>query len=473
MINRISAIFLLQMFVLAPAFGQKSWSLKDCIDHALKNNITIKQTEIASEISSVNYTQSKATLFPSLNASGSYSYNFGRSVDPFTNDFTNQEIQSANVSLNSSVTLFNGFQLQNSLRQSKYEYLAGKEDLQKIKNDISLNVAAAYLQVLYGKEAVKLSQDRLDAALETRNRSKILVDAGSLAQGNLLDAEAALAAEQLNLVNVQNSLKTAIISLTQLLELKADTSFNVEDPLMEIPAQGAVAMSADEIYNTALTVLPEIKAGTYKVTSAEKGLSISRGARFPRLTLFGSLSSGYSNASLQFTNPVFLGFQENGQVTSSGDLVLGPVYEYNSEKVPFNDQLDQNFNKSVGISISIPIFNGWSTESNIKRSRLSLENAKYSDQLLRNQLYKSVVQAHADASAALARYDAAEKSSTANSEAYSYAEKKFNVGLLSSFEFLNATNNKAKADSDFLQARYDLIFRIKVLDFYLGKPLYF
>jgi outer membrane protein len=232
-------------------------------------------------------------------------------------------------------------------------------------------------------------------------------------------------------------------------------------------------MSADEIYNTALTVLPEIKAGTYKVTGAEKGLSISRGGRFPRLTLFGSLSSGYSNASMRFTNPVFLGFQENGFVTSSGELVLGPVYEYSSEKVPFNDQLDQNFNKSVGISISIPIFNGWSTESNIKRSRLSLENARYSDQLLRNQLYKSVVQAHADAASALARYDAAEKSAAANSEAYSYAEKKFNVGLLSSFEFLNATNNKAKADSDFLQARYDLIFRIKVLDFYLGKPLYF
>ncbi|MBK7389567.1 MAG: TolC family protein [Bacteroidetes bacterium] len=456
------------------AQAQKSWTLQECIEHALKNNITIKQSEISSEIANVNYVQSKATMFPDLNASGSYSYNFGRSVDPFTNDFTNSEIQSANISLNGGVTVFGGFQLMNTLAQSKYDFYAGKENLQKIKNDIALNVAASFLQVLYGKESLKAANDRLNAATETRNRTRLMVEAGSMAQGNLLDAEAAMAAEELAVVNAENLLKSATINLMQLLELKPADGFEVTVPATEFPEQSSVAMNPDDIYSTSVKILPEFRAAAYNLQSAEKGLAIAKGGRYPRLSLFGSLSTGYSNARTRFAgSPVFLGYLPNGSVTSSGDEVLTPAFDYRSEKVPFNDQLDENYNKSAGISISIPIFNGWATESAIKRAKLNLENIKYNQLQTQNQVYKSIFQAHADAVSGQKKFYAAEKSANANKEALSYAEKKYNVGMMSSVEFLNVRNNAAKAESDLLQAKYDLIFRIKVLDFYLGKPLAF
>lgn len=425
--------------------AQKSWTLQECIEYALVNNITIKQSEISREVSAINYTQSKGSFLPTLNGSTSYSYNFGRSVDPYTYNFTNQEIQSGNFTTNSNINLYSGLQLQNSLAQSKYEYMASNENLAKIKNDIALNVAAAYLQVLYSREALKAANERQESAMQTRDRTKIMVEAGSMAQGNLLDAEAALAAEELAVVNADNQLKSSLISLTQLLELKTTDGFLVVDPSVDLPDQSSLVLSPDEIFTTSLKVLPEFRASEWNLKSAEKSYRVSKGARAPRLNLFGSMTTGYSNYTRRITG----------------------------EKVSFSDQMDENFNKVMGVSLQIPILNGLSTESNIKRSRLNLENAKYTDQQTKNQLYKSIVQAHSDASAGLKRYAASEKAALSTAEAFTYAEKKYNVGMLSSIEFLNVRNNKSKAESDFLQAKYDLIFRIKVLDFYLGKPLTF
>lgn len=445
--NYIKSLFLLPVFCFLgfSSYGQKAWTLQECIEYALTNNITIKQSEISTEIADVNFTQSKLALLPTINGSSSYSYNFGRSVDPYTYNFTDQEIQSGNFSLNGNLNVFNGFQLQHALSQSKYEYMAGRENLSKIKNDIALNVAAAYLQVLYSRETIKAANERLESAQQTQSRTNIMVNAGSMAQGNLLDADAALAAEELNVINAENQLQSAMINLTQLLELKSMEGFSVVDPTVELPDQSSMVLTPDQIYATSAQVLPEFRASQFNLKSAEKGLSYAKGARYPRLSMYGSMSTGYSNYTRRLTG----------------------------ELVPFNDQLSENYNEVVGLSLSIPIFNSWSTESNIQRSKLNLENVKYSDQLTKNQVYKSIVQAHADANAALKRFGAAEKASIANKEAFVYAQKKYDVGMLSSIEFLNVRNNTSKAESDFLQAKYDLIFRIKVLDFYLGKPLSF
>ncbi len=428
------------------ATAQKLWTLQECIEYALKNNIQIKQSELTTELSSVNFNQSRAAFFPSINANSNYTYNFGRSVNPYTNVYTNQEVQSMNISASGSIPLFNGFQIMNSLAQSKYEYMASHENLAKIRNDISLNVAAAYLQVLYSKETLKAVDDRLNAATQNRDRTKIMVDAGSMAQGNLLDAEAALAAEELAKVNADNQLISAIISITQLLELKSIENFDVAQPAVDIPDLSSLSVSADEIYNTALKTLPDFRASELNIKSAEKGLAISRGARYPRLSLGGGLSSGYSNVATRFLT---------------------------NEEISFNDQLNENYNKYLGLSLSIPIFNGWATESGVKRAKINLENVKYNDQLTRNQAYKSIVQAHADAIAAQQKYTASQKAASSNNEAFVYAEKKYNVGMLSSIEFLNVRNTNSLAISDLIQAKYDLIFRLKVIDFYLGKPLVF
>jgi outer membrane protein len=450
MISRMIALaFVLFVLFIVPSSvsgqGGQKWSLQQCIDFALQNNIAVKQSELSLEMSDASLDQSRAALFPSINGSGSYSYNFGRSVDIFSYEFTTREIRSANISLSGNLSVFNGFQLMNSLAQSRYEFYAGRENLQKIKNDIALNVATAFLQVLYSQETLKNAEERLSVSTKSRERARIMVEAGSLSQGNLLDADAALASDELAVISARNLLATSKLVLIQLLELKSAEGFEVTDPSVNVPDQNALSLSPDDIYAISAKTLPEFRAAEYNIQSAEKGLSIARGARYPQLNLFGSINSGYSSASRRITG----------------------------EKVSFDDQLDENFNKSLGLSLNIPIFNGWSAHTNIRRSKIGLENAMLSEQLTRNQVYKSIVQAHSDAVAALQKYQAADKARSSANLAFTYAEKRYDLGLMSSLDFINVQNARSKANSDFLQAKYDLIFRIKVIDFYLGRPLSF
>lgn len=455
------------------AFAQKVWSLKECVDYALQNNISVKQSEISSLVSETNQTQSFFNFFPSLNGSGSYSTNSGRSVDPTSYQFTTSTIQSGNVSINSSVTVFNGFQLQNQLRQSKLDYMSSKYDLEKIKDDISLNVAAAYLQVLYSNEQLKASNDRLEALKKQRDRTKLLTEAGTLPAGSLLDAEAQVANEEYTKITAENSLVSSYLSLTQLLNLDSIGDFKTENPKTEIPDQSILNIPVSEIYAASLKIKPEIKSAEYKVLSAQKGLSISRGAYFPRVSLFGSLSSSYSSESQTPLNePGIIGYYDSQSITSGGETVLSPIYSnFVYKKTPLKDQFDNNFYKSVGVNLSIPIFNGLSSRSAVQRAKLNYENAKYSAEFTRSQLYKSIQQAYADAVAALNKYKASEKSVDALTQSFKYTDKKFNAGLITSLDFLTARNNLTLSESNLLQAKYDFIFRLKVLDLYQGKSI--
>lgn len=459
------------------SFAQKIWTLKECVDYALNNNIQIKQSEISAEISKTFQTQSFYSMFPSLNGSASHSYNYGRSVDPFSYEFTTQKVSSSNLSLNTNVVLFNGLQLKNELKQSKLNYMSGKYELEKIKNDVSLNVTAAYLQVLYSRELLNASNDRVNAAKKQLDRTKILVDAGTLPKGSYLAAEAQFANEELSKVNAENQLNTSYLSLIQLLELDSVGNFEVEVPKVEVPDQASIALTPSDMYAASLTSKPEIKSADLKVQSAEKGLAIAQGARFPRLSMFGSLSTGYSNQSQRIKT---LGGEYLGDIPTL-NYVTTPVGNYyvfipsfssaTFENSPFSTQFEDNLSKSFGFSLSIPIFNGLSAQTSVTRARLNLENVKYSSELTKNQLYRSIQQAHADAIGALNKYHAAEKSADALKEAFSYTEKKYNAGLLTSLDFTTAQNNLSKSESDLLQAKYDFIFRLKVLDFYMGKPL--
>ena len=440
-------IFLTFFFALSTLFAQaqKQWSLQECIEYARANNISIRQAEISTELSKVNRDQSLATMLPSVNASSSYQRSFGRSVDPFTNTITENETMTSNFSVSSNVTLFGGLRLQNSLAQSKYEYLQSRENLAKISNDISLNVAAAYLQVLFAAEALKSSKDRVETAVETRNRTAKMVETGSMAQGNLLDAEAALASEELAQVTADNALKSANLSLMQLLELDGGQEFSIIMQSVEIPEQSTLLMKPEEIYNTALRILPEIRGAEFGITIAEKGVAVARSGRYPSLNLFSSMGTFYNEG----------GFTQ----------LLG--------EIPFDEQIRNNQSKNIGLSLSIPMFNGWSVQSNVRRSKLGLENALLQQDLTRKQVYRSVVQAHADALAALNRFQAAQKAESSSNESFNYAQKKYDVGMISFLDYINIRNNKSRAESELLQSKYDLIFRLKVIDFYLGKTLSF
>jgi outer membrane protein len=452
--------------------AQKMWTLQECVEYALKNNLQLKQSEISSSIAEANRQQSLFSFFPSLNGSSTFNYNTGRSVDAFTNTFTTRSNRSANFSINSGVTVFNGFQLQHQYRQSNSNYLASKYDLDKVRNDISLNVAAAFLQAIYAKEETMAAEDRIKLAAEQLSKTKKLVDNDLLARGSLLDAEAQMATEEYSRISAYNAYQNAVLTLTQLMNLDSPEAFEIEIPKIDLPAQESLNLTAEMIYKEALNRQPEIKSAELRTTAARSGWKGSIGNRLPRITLFGSISTLYSNQAQRLKGaPLFLGYQPTGSLTTSGDAVLSPSYAYEFEKTPFSDQIENNLSKSFGFSLNIPIFNGRSAEMSIRRSMLNYESAKISQQLAKDQLYKNIQQAHQDAVAALNKYEAARKSAEAQTEAMMYMEKKYEAGLVSSLEYTTARNNLTRAQSNMLQAKYDLIFKVKVLDFYAGKPL--
>ena len=473
MFRLLNTILFSSFLIITPLLlkGQETWSLQRCVEHALKNNISVKQSEISMEQAKISLLQKKMQMAPTVNGSASNNYNFGRSVDPYTYTFTTEQIQSVNFSLNGNLTLFNGFQLQNELKQSQLDFRASEFDLEKIRNDISLNVTSSFLQVLYAKEQLMAAKNRNEQSIKERDRTKALTEAGSLTQGNLLDAEAQLASDELAFINAENQFTVANLTLFQLLELNESDSIIVEEPVTDVPDLSVFSLESQAVFQLAEQSLPELKSSAYKERSAVRALAIARGARYPRLSFFGSLGTGYSNTTQRFIGSKFVGLFPTGSVTNKGDTVLGQVFSSTREKTPFEDQLNQNYSKSMGFSLNFPLFNGWSVNGNVSRAKLNMKNAQYGTELIRKQVFKSIQQAHADAYGAQKKYYASQKSRDAMRSSFSFTEKKYKGGLLSSLDFLTVKNNLSKAESDFLQAKYDYIFRVKVLDFYAGKKL--
>ncbi|HRH65322.1 MAG TPA: TolC family protein [Bacteroidia bacterium] len=469
-------LFLIFLLGCTVSKAQSPWTLQQCIDYALEHNLQVKQSDLTMQSSKTQVDQSIAGFFPSLNGSASHNYYYGRSIDPYTNAYANQQVQSNSFGLSSSISIFEGLQLQNTLKQSRLSYLGSQYDLKKIRNDIALNVVTAYLQVVYTREIFSFTTDLVGASRIQRDKIKRMMELGSVSKGNLLEMESQLAADETRLAQAQSSADQAMLTLTQLLELDSTKNFTVESPVVSVPPVNADMMNADIIYAAALTNQPDIKAAEYKLEAAKKGLSISRGALYPRLFASGNLSTSYSTSSKEVTSynigipsTSFSGF------TSGGDSVYSivPNVTPNLEQTPFRDQLDNNLGKSVGFTLQVPLFNGWATRSSIKRSKINLEQSRLGYEMTKKNLFKSVQQAVLDAMSAYRQHEATQKSVAAMEEAFAYSQQKYDLGLISSYDYLQAKNNLAKAKADLLQAKFDYIFRLKILDFYQGKPLTF
>ena len=426
--------------------AQQQWTLQQCIDRALQENLQIRQSELSLKLEEANRTQSFAELFPSLNASASHNYFFGRSVDPVTNLFTTEQVQSNNFSLSSSLTIFRGLQIQNSLKQSKYSHAAASYDLAAIKNDIALAVAAAYLQVLFANELITVSEQQLDGTREQLIRTRNFVQAGTLPQGSILDVEAQLASEEVQLVNAQNNYDISLLNLAQLMEMESVEGFSIVAPQIEVPASPESLGNPKSIYSSAESILPQIQAVDMRILSSEKAMDVAKGGRYPRLTLGAGINTSYSSA---YRN----------------------IVDFQLLEVPFSDQLEQNFSQSVGFNLSIPIFNNLIISTGVTRAKIALESAQTNAKMARNNLLKNIQQAFADAIAANKRLEASEKSVSALEQSLNNTQQRFDVGMAITYDYTVAKNNLARARSEFLQAKYDYIFKIKILDFYQGKPL--
>lgn len=466
-------LFLLPILVFSQQKPQ-SWSLQQCIEYALQHNIQVKQNLLNQRLSEATVLQYKAQMLPNLNGNASESFYNGKKVDPFTNQFvTGDWTESRNLSLSASVTLFGGFQTLNSIRQSQYDLLASKEDVLKMQNDISLNIASAYLQILFAEELLASAQNQSEVTKLQVDRIRKMVEVGNLPKGNLFDIQAQLASEELGIVNAENNLSISVLNLTQMMNVDSSEGFSVIRPDISVPNESILGVSADQIYDIALKHQPEIRSSEFRLKSSEKGISIARSGLYPRLSLSASYGSGYSGSSKDYGLPTFNGYVPNGNVTSAGDTVYEPSFSYNSDPpiTPFRTQLENNLNRSVGFYLTVPLFNNLQTYTGITRAKINHENSLLSLQLQKDNLRKTIQMAYNDAGAALKKFQASKKAVDAMEESFHYMGQKYEVGSATTTEYNDAKNKLAKAKSDLLQAKYDYIFKLKILDFFQGKPI--
>jgi outer membrane protein len=433
---------------------QKVWSLEDCIRYAIDNNIQIKQQDIQTRYQKNTLDLARFKLLPTLNGSASHNYSFGRALDQTTYQYTeNQTVQSNNFYLGGSLNLFSGLQNYNTIKKNEYDLLAGEQDLQNIKDNIALNVALAYLQILLNKELVIATGNQVLITKQQIEKTRKLVDAGSVAKGNLLQIEAQAASEELQYINTKNQLDISYLNISQLLELKTPEGFEIVMPEIGIDTNGVITGNIDEIFATAQGIRPEVKSSELKLTSSEYDLKIARGGRSPRLSMSHSFSTGYSDI--------------RKKLLGVDPVTFDPIYGNYS----FADQVNDNINYGLGFSLNIPILNGWQVNKNIANSRLGIENSQFALEAVKKQLYKNIQQAYTDAIASLKKYNSSIKAVSSSEESFRYIEQKFNQGMVTSVDYNAGKTQLLKAQSDLAQSKYEFVFKTKVLDFYKGIPL--
>ncbi|MGB4773680.1 MAG: TolC family protein [Daejeonella sp.] len=465
------------IFITAESLkAQEKITLQRATELVLQNNLQIKQAMLSEALSDENLKQSKLALYPTLNASSNLNFNFGRSIDPLTNQFVNEAVTSTNGSLFSSVTLFQGFQKINQISQNKYELEADKSNTQKIKNDLLLSVITTYLQVLNYQDLLVAAKQQLDISKQQLDREKKFFEVGNKTLADLSQAKAQVAIAELNVTNAQNQVDLSFLNLAQLLELDPSIPFEVEKPELSDNELKKVntAYLATDVYTSALNNFPDIKLAELRRMSALKGIDVAKGNYYPRLTLQGSLGTGYSNSRQTLlgrtadgtTSPI-------GLVEGTNQVVVTPNYINQLEQTPFTTQINDNFNQSLGFNLTIPIFNGYAARSSVRKAKINLQNTEINEQLSKNNLNKVINQAVSDLRAAERRFNSAQTAYESSKEAFNVISQRYTVGLVNSLDFNQSQTNLNKAQFDVIQARYDLIFRSKVIDFYLGNPLTF
>jgi outer membrane protein len=447
---------LLIIFLVASGSGlmsqQKVWSLEECILYAIDNNIQIKQQVIQTEYDKNSLDLAKLKLLPTVNGQSSYSFSFNRTLDQTTNLYKDQNGQNAQFYIGGNLPLFTALQNFYSIKSNQYQVLAGEQDLQSIKDNIALSVALGYLQILLNKELVAATNSQLEITLQQIEKTKRLVDAGSSARGNLLQIESQAAQEEVQLINLKNQLETSYLNLTQFLELKTPEGFEVSVPVISVDSNSLISGNIDDIYQLALGTRPEVKSSQLKLTASEYNLKNAKGGRYPSLSLAHSYSTQYSNLR---------------QKVIGVDPETGIIYgDY-----AFSDQLKDFKNFGLSFNLRVPILNGWQVNKNVSNSKLAVENSNYALEATKKQLYKNIQQAYTDATASLKKYTASMKAVLSTEESFRYSEQKFNVGLVTPVDYNASKTQMLKAQSDLAQAKYEFIFKTKVLDFYKGIPI--
>jgi outer membrane protein len=471
-----SLLTFFSLLIACSAFAQEvkqQWTLRECIDYALQNSLVVKRSEYGVESSEINYSQAKWAIAPSLNASASPGSNWGRSINPVTNQFTTQRNNSVSPNASSSVTLFNGLKLQNNIKQTGRDYEASKEDLEKTKNDVILNVISLYTNVIFNKELLENAKFQLNSGQQQLERIKKQVAAGALSKSNELNQEAQVATYELNVINRENSVNFTILQLKQALQLEASAPLDVLVPEIKVE-ELSIDQAREEVYKIAYETMPEIKRDKLRIESAHYATRSARANLYPRLTLNAGVNTYYSSASETRFIPTgdSLSVPTNYQVFGSNQRVFQRVPNGSFQDTYLaNDQLKDNIARSVNVTLTIPLFNGFQARAGVKRSAINKELAEITARQTANTLRQNIETAYNDALAASKTYTSSLKQVLAREEANRMIGQRYEAGAANYVEFQVAENDLYQSRSDLVRAKYDFIFRKKLLDFYQGKPI--
>ncbi|MDO5974625.1 TolC family protein [Flavivirga jejuensis] len=443
------------LFFVVSSFAQdKKWTLQACVDHALENNISIKQTQLDALIAKEDITTAKAAFLPTVSGSASQNYNFGSFIG---NDGSRiaSDSRGNSFGVSTGITIFNGFQNINLYKQSKLGLKTSQLQLDILKNNISLNVVNAYLNILLNKEALKLAEEQVTISQKSLDQVQGFVDAGVRAKADLLLSKSQLATDSERLVNAENSVILSLLSLSQLLQVSKD-GFDVENILIDLTNTVLTYNSTNEILSYALTNRPEIKNAELNVENAEFNIAVAKSSYYPSLTFGAGVGTSYQH--FQGQDDVIPIFDNTGALTE-----LRPN--------GFAEQIENNLGYNFGFSLNVPIFSGFKNDANVNRSKINKERLNLELEQEKQTLTSNIEQAYADAKASLKQYEASKISMTAQEEAFKNEQEKYDLGVSTSFELEQVRNRLINAQSSFLNAKYNFVFKTKVLDFYMGKSL--
>ncbi|WP_442265105.1 TolC family protein [Tenacibaculum sp. ZS6-P6] len=425
------------------SYSQKKWTLKECVDHALKNNIQVKINELNVQVAEKDVKSNKANFLPSVNASTGGSLNFGSTFDPVSNDRVSTTTFGGSLSLGVSYTVFNGFRNLNTYKQAKLGVERSKLDLEVIENDIALRVVNTYLNVLFAKENLEVARFQADISKKQIEGAQAQFDSGSIPKGDLLNIQSTAANDAQNVVTQENSLNIALLNLSQLLQVSYE-GFEVATIEIGSPSAALLYSSSNEVYQKALKSRPEIERAKLSIENSEFGIEIAKSGYLPSISTSANIGSNYG-----FNLDLPPGFSNTGLFT----------------------QLDNNLGYGLGFSINIPVFNGFRNDANVERSKIQKLISENNLEIEKLSLKQTIEQAFLDAKAAAKTFEAASISLESQNEAFKNAQASYEYGAMTRFDYDQVRNRLVNAESALIRAKFDYIFKTKVLKFYYGENI--
>ena len=463
------------LFFISNMEAQEKWDLLKCVEYAMANNISIKQMDLQTRLAEIQNKQGKLSQIPSLSFGAGPAFNSGRNQDPTSFSLITQNYLSANMQLQSSVEIFNWYSKKNTIAANEWEVAAAKANSDKLKNDISLAVANAYLQVLLTTSQQNIMQVQVEQSKTQLDKTRKMVDAGSLPPLNATTLEAALASDSSTYITARGNVTLAILQLKAYMGFDAAAPFEVATPPAEaIPLLKISDLQPDAVYASAIANQPLQKSNSFRLKAAEKNALAAKAQMYPTISAYGSLGTGYNSRSEEIVSSSqvvapFASVNVNG--TSYNVFPIQPFTNYSYGKTTTFNQFNQNFRQSIGLNVNVPIFNGGSLRANWERTKINVQNLTFQQDIDNQNLKQDIYQAYNAAMIALEKFNASQKNVSASEQTFSFAQKRFDVGMLSNFDLIVTKNNLTAAKLQYTLNQFDYIFKMKVLEFYKGQGL--